>query len=338
VNVVATQLAARYAELDLDQFDIGRRPSCVMITPRFGASRHIVVLVLAQGDGRPVLVAKLPRLAGDGAALAAEATGLTDVLRALGETSSVPRLVAFLADQPHPLLVETAVEGTPVSPAALARDREGNVEAAVAWLERLARTSGRPATPEDDERRFRRLVEEPLLALGATAGAKLELGDLVPRTLEALAPLRGARLPLVLEHGDTSHPNLLRRPFGDLGVVDWELADHDGFPGHDLCFFLVYAASAPRRRGGQGTERRLKDAFFGADAWTWPWWRRYLASAEIDPMIGGRLWLAACARAVAVQAGRAGGAPGAAGVRQFPLWRHAIDNLDELDHHGGNTR
>jgi aminoglycoside phosphotransferase (APT) family kinase protein len=337
VNVVATQLAARYAELDLDQFDIGRRPSCVMITPRFGASRHIVVLVLAQGDGRPVLVAKLPRLAGDGAALAAEATGLTDVQRALGETSSVPRLVAFLADQPHPLLVETAVQGTPVSPAALARDLEGNVEAAVAWLERLARTSGRPPSADEDDRRFRRLVEEPLQALGAGGHADLDLRDLVPRTLEALEPLRGARLPLVLEHGDTSHPNLLRRPFGDLGVVDWELADLDGLPGYDLCFFLVYAASASRR-GGQSPEPRLKEAFFGADAWTWPWWRRYLASAGIDPALGGRLWLAACARAVTVQAGRTGGAPGAAGVRQFPLWRHAIDHLDELDHHGGNTR
>ena len=337
MNVVAAQLAARYAELDLDQFGIGQRPSCVMITPRFGASRHIVVLVLAQDDGRPVLVAKLPRLAGDGAALATEAAGLADVQRALGETSSVPRLVAFVADQPHPLLVETAVEGTPVSPAALARDLEGNVEAAVAWLERLARTSGRPASPTDDEQRFDRLVEEPLLALAITAGAGLEPGDLVPRTLEALAPLRGAQLPLVLEHGDTSHPNLLRRPFGDLGVVDWELADHDGLPGHDLCFFLVYAASAARR-GGHSGERRLKEAFFGADAWTWPWWRRYLGSAEIDPALGGRLWLAACARAVAVQAGRTGGAPGAAGVRQFPLWRHAIDHLDELDHHGGNTR
>jgi len=313
VNTVSAQLAARYAELDIDQFGIGRRPSCVVITPRFGASRHIVVLVLAEGgEGRPVLVAKLPRLAGDGAALATEAAGLAAVERALGETSSVPRLVAFLADQPHPVLVETAVEGTPVSPAALARDLEGNVEAAVAWLERLARTSGRPASPADDEARFRRLVEEPLAVLARAAGPGLELGDLVPRTLEALAPLRGAGLPLVLEHGDTSHPNLLRRPFGDLGVVDWELADHDGLPGHDLCFFLVYAATAARRGGGRTAERRLKEAFFGADAWTWPWWRRYLESAEIDPALGGRLWLAACARAVAVQASRTGGAPGAA--------------------------
>ena len=143
------------------------------------------------------------------------------------------------------------MQGTPVSPAALARDLEGNVEAAVAWLERLARTSARPASADEDDRRFRRLVEEPLQAFGATAHADLGLRDLVPRTLEALEPLRGARLPLVLEHGDTSHPNLLRRPFGDLGVVDWELADHDGLPGHDLCFFLVYAASASTARRPQ---------------------------------------------------------------------------------------
>ena len=54
---------------------------------------------------------------------------------------------------------------------------------------------------------------------------------LVERTLDALRPLRDAGLPLVLEHGDTSHPNLLLRRFGDLAVVDWELANPDGLPG-----------------------------------------------------------------------------------------------------------
>ena len=68
--------------------------------PRFGTSRHVVALVLATETGRPALVAKLPRLAGDGAALSREAAGLTAVRHALGETSSVPRLIAHLTDRP----------------------------------------------------------------------------------------------------------------------------------------------------------------------------------------------------------------------------------------------
>ncbi len=337
MNTVAAQLANRHEELGLAAFGIARQPSCVLLTPRFGTSRHVVALVLTEGDGRPALVAKLPRLAGDGAALATEAAGLRTVRRVLGETSSVPTLVAWLEDQPHPLLVETALEGRPLSPAAIARDRTRTVEATVAWLERVARSSARVPDPADDAARYRRLVEEPLLTAASTADPELGLAELVPPTLEALAPLRGAGLPLVLEHGDTSHPNLLLRTFGDLAVVDWELADPDGIPGHDLAFFLVYAAGAARR-GRRDDPRRLHGAFFGPAPWTWAWWRRYLDSAEIDPALGGRLWLAACARAVAVQARRAGGAAGAAGVRQLPLWRHAIDHLDELDNHGGNTR
>ena len=134
------------------------------------------------------------------------------------------------------------------------------------------RTSAREPGAEDDEVRFRTLIEAPLLALGAGEAPDALPDGLVERTLEALAPLRDAGLPLVLEHGDTSHPNLLLRRFGDLAVVDWELADPDGLPGHDLAFFLVYAAGAARRREEAETARRLHDAFFGSEPWAWRWW------------------------------------------------------------------
>jgi hypothetical protein len=328
VNTVASQLAARHAELDLAAFGIAERPACILLTPRFSTSRHVVGLVLASETGRPALVAKLPRLAGDGAALSREAAGLTAVRRALGETSSVPRLIAHLTDQAHPLLVETAIDGRPLSPAAVARDRDGTIEPAVAWLERVARTSARRPSPEDDEARFRALVEQPLQALAADDPGDETLATLVARTLEALAPLRAARLPLVLEHGDTSHPNLLLRRFGDLAVVDWELADPDGLPGHDLGFFLTYAANATRS---------LPAAFFGPEPWAWRWWARYAGALDLDPEVGGRLVLASWARAVAVGAERGHGLRGAANVRQLPLWRHAIDHLDQLDQHGRST-
>jgi hypothetical protein len=61
------------------------------------------------------------------------------------------------------------------------------------------------------------------------------------------------------------------------------------------------------------------------------------AGARPRPELGGRLWLASCARAVAVGAERGHGLRGAANVRQLPLWRHAIDHLDQLDHHGRST-
>ena len=68
-----------------------------------------------------------------------------------------------------------------------------------------------------------------------------------------MQPLRAASVPRVFEHGDLSHPNLIWLPTGRVGVVDWELAEEEGFPLHDLSFFLAFrdvrAPQVPNRRG-----------------------------------------------------------------------------------------
>jgi thiamine kinase-like enzyme len=48
---------------------------------------------------------------------------------------------------------------------------------------------------------------------------------LVEQALELLAPLSGAEMPLVMEHGDLNPPNLIRLADGRLGMVDWEVAE-----------------------------------------------------------------------------------------------------------------
>ncbi len=60
------------------------------------------------------------------------------------------------------------------------------------------------------------------------------------------------RLPLVFEHGDLSHPNIMLLKRGGLGVVDWELAEPQGLPAYDLFCFLVYAAFAKHNARSSG--------------------------------------------------------------------------------------
>ncbi len=149
MNTVVRYIAAHHERLGLARLGVARRPASVVLMPRFSRSRHVVVLVLADGGGAPVLVGKLPWRAGDGDGLAAEARGLLAAGRALSgaDDATTPTLVAFDRHRDYPLLLETALSGRPLSPAALREDRERAVLLVGGWLERLATaTAVTPAT------------------------------------------------------------------------------------------------------------------------------------------------------------------------------------------------
>jgi hypothetical protein len=329
VNVVTTYLTAHRERLGLDRLGVPARPTCLLLTPRFRLSRHVIALVLGGRGQQPVLVAKLPRLAGDGGALAREATALRAAERALndGDAGTAPRLIAFDEHVPHPLLLETAIGGRPLSPAAVRRDRDGAVADVAAWLERLALATARRA--RDDEW-HERLVAAPLRALAAGAGAGSEVSTMAERTLELAAPLRSARPPLVLVHGDLAHPNLLRQGDGRLGVLDWERGELSGLPAYDLFFFLAYVAmAAPDEEGDGGRLAGVRAAFFGERAWAWPVVERYADAIGLERALLPTLLAICSARAVA-----ATGAPSPLGrqvsardatARHMLLWRHALD-------------
>jgi thiamine kinase-like enzyme len=100
--------------------------------------------------------------------------------------------------------------------------------------------------------------------------------------------LNAATLPPVIEHGDLSDPNLLERPNGGLGVVDWELGAPRGFPLHDLTFFLSYVGLA-RHRGTAGPSGQLDafhQTFMAPGAWARPVIAQY---ADVSGI--GRDWV-----------------------------------------------
>jgi aminoglycoside phosphotransferase (APT) family kinase protein len=301
MNPVAAYVAAQHEQLGLDRLGIPRRPSCVLVTPRFRRSRHVIALVLGERPPAPVLVGKLPRRTGDAAGLAREAENLRAVGRALSD-DSVPAVVAFEEELPRPLLLEKALPGTPLSRAALRRDRRhSSAEAVAGWLERLALATAR--TP-DGNAWYERLVREPLRSV---ATAEPQLRGVVELTLERAGQLLDASLPLVFEHGDLCHPNLLISDDGRVGVLDWERGQPAGLPGFDLFFFLAYAAD--------GGRHRVTDAFFGRNPWAWQIAGSYAERLGIDRTLLRPLLAVSCARAIA------SGAPAA---RHMLLWRHAL--------------
>jgi hypothetical protein len=310
----------------------------LLLTPRFAASRHVVFLLFEPDDDRPSLVAKMPRLPGDVGGIEREAAALRalDRLRENG-FQGAPHLVAFEAATPRALLAETALTGTPMTPAVVRRAPERCLAAVAALLEEIGLAD--PAVATADSHWYERLLEEPLGRFAASFdGGEEHL--LVERTLELVAPLRGAALPLVLEHGDAGHPNLFLLESGRAALIDWEVCEPRGLPGHDLFFFLAYLAFAVAG-AGMTDERRavFHETFFGARA---PYAQAVAGYAErvgVPPRLLRPLFVASWARYAAGLPGRLRTTGGERGVpsteslrghRYYVLWRHTVENAGDL--------
>ncbi|MGI8456524.1 MAG: phosphotransferase family protein [Propionibacteriaceae bacterium] len=284
-------LAARSEDLQLARHGIAGPFETVLLTPRFVTSRHLIALVYAPGAADPAVVAKIPRQPGDDAGIRREAE-LLRVVQELtpGGLPGVPELLGTADLDGHLVLVESALRGSPWDPAAVAADQAAAVAAGLEFVERL------PITQESRPDWYDDQVRRPLAALLRLVGGEAEIADRCERTHEALRPLAEQSLPAVLEHGDLSHPNLLRGPAGELRVLDWERATAAGVPGHDLTFFLQYVAESVARAFSRPEQGQVFDTVFAPDGWATAVLQDHLTGRGVDPQLASLLVLTAFAR------------------------------------------
>ena len=333
MNAVLSRVESLRDRNRLGHVDLGRKPSCVVLTPRFRASRHIVALLIPTGAAEPELVVKMPRLSGDVEGIAREAR----VLSALREKSpwaseSIPEVLAC-EDGDRPILVETALVGPLMTRRMLRADPVRCVDSVLSWL--ISLPSSDPGGTS-----FERLIAEPLNLFAEFFPEAATERDLVSRTLEVLEELRGASFPHVFEHGDLSHPNIILLPSGRVGLVDWELAEEDGFPLHDLSFFLAFATLALRRTPTPDDYvTAFGEAFFGRAGWARSRVLAYAEWLELDRALLAPLFLACWARytvglAVRIADDRSRlteeGATWMRHNRYYRFWSHTLENLGEL--------
>ncbi|MBW3543090.1 MAG: aminoglycoside phosphotransferase family protein, partial [Planctomycetes bacterium] len=302
---------------------------CVFKTPRFPASRHIIGLVYERHGKQPVLVAKLPRLPDAADGLLREAAALEAIHAGRADAfPGVPRPVLLCEWNGRPILVETALLGTPISPAVVRARRDRVCRAVVEWLLRAVRDESRegggqtPLRTSDTEpgkayepqrgltpyARLERLIGRPLRLIEERLALDADDRRRIARARCVLEPLLDARLPAVFEHGDMSHPNLLRVPGGDagraghwhLGVLDWELAEPEGLPACDLMFFLAYASDAlARARTLERQRAAFRQTFFGGSAWMRRWVGEYVKRLQLPAAVLPALFVACWTRSLA---------------------------------------
>ncbi len=63
-----------------------------------------------------------------------------------------------------------------------------------------------------------------------------------------LEALSGRSWPVVVQHGDFAPWNLLQRPGGSLGAIDWEYGTLEGFPHLDLAYYVLQVLALVQRQ------------------------------------------------------------------------------------------
>jgi len=283
MNLVLNFLLQNWQRLGMQSFGEPAGLTAVVATPRFQASAHLIFFVLTAGNPKPILVVKVPRLPGDTGRLDREAENLRAVHAVRpGGFDSIPKVMAYEDYLDNRLLVETALAFPTMRPSVVRHQPEVCVEALFKWLLDLHMASARPNSENDNW--FQRLAQQPLIELENWLPVTSSEKSLFDRTRESAAMLTDSALPLVVEHGDLSSPNILIDEQNQIGVVDWELAEPAGVPVVDLIFFLTYVAFS--RRNACKTAEYLSaftEAFFGQKAWAVPHLLRYCEAMQISP-------------------------------------------------------
>jgi len=178
--------------------------------------------VYKKGSSEPGAVLKVPRLADDPGGVEREWSSLR-LLETGGWrlAESVPRALALSRLDGWPVLIKTAVAGRLIGPAVLRSRPEEIVSLVTDWVLALPRL---PADEASTREAIDRLVGSALAAFRKRADASAADRQLADQTAAPLERLPGSGLPLVFEHGDLSHPNLLRGSDGRLAVIDWSWA------------------------------------------------------------------------------------------------------------------
>jgi hypothetical protein len=297
MNLVEQLLATRREQLGLDRLGVPSELSCVLVTPRFRTSRHVIALVAPAGGGQPCLVAKLPRRVDDDDGLRREWANLRRLQDLWPEgRGSFPEVLLLDHVDGQPVLIETALHGKALHHRAVRRRPRPVTALVERWLDGLPVTG----MTGGDEAWFDRMLVAPLRSFARRAALGDETRRLVDQTLHVVDPLGGARFPFVFEHGDLTHPNLLMAPGGRIGVVDWELSQPQGLPVHDYCLFLAFVAfSLAGLHDRDGQVRAFESAFVGPRPWALPLIARRLTALSVDARLLVPFVVASWARYVA---------------------------------------
>jgi len=309
-------------------------------TPRFQASGHLIFFVFLQGQSRPICVIKIPRIKGENDRLNREANNLKLIHNYSGLIrNSIPRVIAYEEVLGNQLLVMSAMHGNPMKPAYVREKKQICFEMVLSWLIKLNKST--KIVTKNKNEKFDILVLKPILSFENRFDLSEDEKLLITKTKTIIEHFYIQNTHSVFEHGDFSSPNILIDEDKILSVVDWELAEPNGYPTIDLFFFLTYIAFAQEKvKNLDDYLTAFHNAFFGKNAWAKPYIRKYCTVLEIPNTVLKPLFIICWSRYLmnsllrhlkpekeltyeTVKWVRSN--------RYYGLWKYAINHFDEIN-------
>lgn len=222
------------------------QPGRAILSTRWYGPRGTAVLHRFSGcEEMPSAVVKVPLTATTVRRRVREAAiqaGLATTVRRTGVRVSPVTLVTSRSGSP--ILLQSALSGQ--SAATLLAERPQQLSRLMIsigrWLRRWHRATTIVKT-FDSER-----LDQELLAPARLLAPFLEQGQAYLGWLTArCTQVAGAATPFVATHNDLTMWNLLLNERGQLGLVDWEQAQHAGLPLVDFYYAMADAVAASRR-------------------------------------------------------------------------------------------
>lgn len=213
----------------------------VLICSSRDPDAKLTFLVTDEAPGKERLAVKIPSTDMAGSAIDAEKQALVEIRRlGLGSLSAtVPTYVLSLDLESRPVLVSTAVAGSPMSIAYhrwphTARESAVTADfaAAFAWLESFQTATAHGSAPTG-------WPGQVLRAVRARRDGHPALDDAVARVEASAARLDGWVMPSTAVHGDFWFGNIMIDRGSVSGVVDWEAGASQGSPLRDAVRFVL---------------------------------------------------------------------------------------------------
>jgi len=226
-NIIETLLNSTGLEESLNNVSIS------MLTGGRSIINKAILLVFTQIHNEPSFIIKMPRTAKSASQLASEAQTLRTLQEKYENLNGIPKLLFYDHSPGFSIVAETFISGTPIERILTKKNFKELAAKGTDFLLKLALKTKINASEDSWDKLVKPIHSNFISHLGPVLSP-----ELIQVTNDIIKELELTQL--VCEHTDFSPWNVLIRPDGEIGVLDWENSRVHGLPLLDLIYFLSY--------------------------------------------------------------------------------------------------